>query len=192
MSPSNVTEEAPTSASGHAYARCVLRVLITGMSGTGKSSLIQELRRRGYAAYDADDDGFTEPRDHGAWGWRPDRVQELLDRDHGSVLFFSGCSEEQAQFDFDLRVLLRAPQAVMIERIRNRTTNSFGKQDAELSQILADRQLVEPLLLRTADLVIETTMPVAHVAELVLHRVTGRSAAFGPNVDTPRSHPGRG
>ena len=36
-----------------------MRILLTGMSESGKSTLVQELRRRGYAAYDADDDGFS-------------------------------------------------------------------------------------------------------------------------------------
>ena len=39
----------------------IVRVLLTGVSGTGKSSLVKELRRRGYVPYDADDDGFTHP-----------------------------------------------------------------------------------------------------------------------------------
>jgi hypothetical protein len=43
------------------------------MSGAGKSSLVLELRKRGYVAYDADDDGFSEPRQNGRWGWRADR-----------------------------------------------------------------------------------------------------------------------
>ena len=38
----------------------------TGVSGTGKSSLVKELRRRGYVAFDADDDGFTAPTADGA------------------------------------------------------------------------------------------------------------------------------
>jgi len=36
-----------------------MRVVLTGMSGSGKSTLVKELRLRGYAAYDADDDGFS-------------------------------------------------------------------------------------------------------------------------------------
>jgi len=36
-----------------------MHVLITGMPGTGKSSLVLELRKRGYVAYDADDGGFS-------------------------------------------------------------------------------------------------------------------------------------
>lgn len=35
-------------------------VLLTGMSGTGKSTVIGELARRGFAAVDTDDGGFIE------------------------------------------------------------------------------------------------------------------------------------
>jgi predicted ATPase len=36
------------------------RVLITGMSGTGKSSVIQELAARGYRAHDLDTPEWSE------------------------------------------------------------------------------------------------------------------------------------
>jgi hypothetical protein len=84
-------------------------VLLTGMSGAGKSALVHELRRRGYAAYDADEDGFSEPRGDGRWGWRADRVADLLARAPDRLAFFAGCSEEQVDLPFDLRVLLTAP-----------------------------------------------------------------------------------
>ena len=57
------------------------------MSGAGKSAVVAELRRRGCAAFDADDDGVIEPSVGGAWRWR--------------VLFFAGCSDEQSAFDWD-------------------------------------------------------------------------------------------
>ena len=57
-----------------------MHVLITGMSGVGKSTLVGELRERGYAAYDADDDGFAEPRADGRWGWRAAEVAESARR----------------------------------------------------------------------------------------------------------------
>ena len=148
-----------------------MRVLVTGMSGAGKSTLVQELRRRGHAAYDADDDGFSEPREDGRWGWRVDRVSKLLAADRDRPLFFAGCSEEQAVLPFDLRVLLTAPRSVLIERLRTRTTNAYGRDEAQLAQVLSDLDQVEPLLRDSADVLLETTRPPAELADRVLERV---------------------
>jgi hypothetical protein len=108
-------------------------VLLTGMSGTGKSTLVRELRQRGYAAHDAGE-GFAESRADGRWGWRAD----LLAHADG-LLFFAGCSEEQADLPFDFRVLLTAPRSVIMERLRSRTDNLYGRTDDQLAQLLADR-----------------------------------------------------
>lgn len=152
-----------------------MHVLITGMSGTGKSAVIGELRRRGYRAYDADDHGFSEPRAHGGWGWRIEMVRDLLARSEDDLLFFAGCSEEQALFDFDLRVLLTAPEPVIIERLRSRLSNSYGRGDGEMDRVLADLRSVEPLLCKTADLIVETTVPAGDVADRILERTDPRN-----------------
>jgi hypothetical protein len=145
-----------------------MRVLLTGMSGAGKSALVGELRRRGHAAYDADEDGFSEPRAGGRWGWRADRVAALLARDAGGLMFFAGCSEEQADLPFDYRVLLTAPRAVLVERLATRTGNAYGRAPGELAQVLTDLDEIEPLLRRSADLVLTTTAPPAQVADRLL------------------------
>ena len=145
-----------------------MRVLLTGMSGVGKSALVVELRARGYTALDADDDGFSEPRADGRWGWRADRVAQLLERERDGLLFFAGCSEEQAALPFDRRVLLTAPRTVIVDRLRTRATNGYGREDAELAQVLADLAEVEPLLRRSADLVLTTTEPVTQIADRLI------------------------
>jgi dephospho-CoA kinase len=153
-----------------------VRVLLTGMSGTGKSTLVQELRQRGVVAYDADDDGFSEPRGSGRWGWRRDAVAELLAGQRDGVLVFAGCSEEQADLPFDYRVLLTAPEAVLVTRLRTRSTNDYGRTDEELAQILADRAEIEPLLRRSADLVLTSTASPAQLADAVLAGIAERPA----------------
>ena len=154
-----------------------MRVLLTGMSGSGKSTLVQELRRRGFAAYDADDDGFSEPRADGRWGWRAGAVASLLaEIPDGDLLFFAGCSEEQIELPFDYRVVLAVPEDETMVRLRTRTSNAYGRKPAERSQVLADLAHVEPLLRRSADLVLSTTAPVAEVADRLLAHVADRAA----------------
>jgi hypothetical protein len=43
---------------GHSVS-AVARVLVTGMSGTGKTTVLNELRRRGHVTVDTDYDGWT-------------------------------------------------------------------------------------------------------------------------------------
>src|SRR3954447_20509137 len=94
----------------------VKRVLITGMSGTGKSSVVRELVARGYRAVDTDD-GWCEPLPDGRQRWREDAIAELLDRDDADLLFVAGCEQNQPRFypRFDHIILLSAPAETMLE-----------------------------------------------------------------------------
>jgi adenylate kinase family enzyme len=133
------------------------RVLVTGMSGTGKSSALAELGRRGYRVVDTDDPGWREYREdpepadelhRGEWLWVEDRMTELLDSDDGRSLFVQGCVPNQGKFydRFDAVVLLSAPADVILDRIAHRTTNDYGKTSEERAMILDDLANIEPLL----------------------------------------------
>jgi dephospho-CoA kinase len=147
----------------------VKRVLLTGMSGTGKSSVIHALSARGFKAVDTDD-GWCEPLADGRQRWREDAIGQLLDAEDAEVLFVAGCEENQVRFHprFDLIILLSAPVEVLAERLASRTTNSFGKAPGELDRVLDDLQTVEPLLREAATHEVRTTMPLGDVIAEVL------------------------
>lgn len=128
------------------------RVLLTGMSGTGKSSVTAQLLARGYTAIDTDD-GWGELQPDGRQRWREDAISALLAREDVPVLFVAGCEENMAAFlpQFDHVVLLTAPVETLLERLATRTNISFGKAPEELRRFLADVREVEPLLRAVAD-----------------------------------------
>jgi dephospho-CoA kinase len=152
----------------------VAKVLITGMSGTGKSSALVELARLGYRVVDTDDPGWREYHEYagsqdelhrGEWLWAEDRIAELLDADDERSLFVQGCVRNQGKFydRFDAVVLLSAPASVILHRIARRTTNDYGKSPLERAMILNDLQRVEPLLRATCTHELDASRPLEEV-----------------------------
>jgi dephospho-CoA kinase len=147
-------------------------VLITGMSGTGKSTALAELGRRGFRVVDTDDPGWKVQRDDGEPVWDENRIEALLAADDGRSLFVSGTVANQGAFydRFDAVVLLSAPAEVILERIESRTSNGFGKSPEERARVLADLAEVEPLLRAGCTVEIDAGRPlddvVAALAEL--------------------------
>lgn len=164
-------------------------MLVTGMSGTGKSAVLVELARRGHRVVDTDYGGFAEEVQssdgHGPEQlWREDRIDSLLRQHHEGVLFISGCVANQGRFysRFDAVVLLSAPTDVILERVAMRETNNFGKSDAERNRILHDLATVEPLLRAGATAEINTRAPLEEVVD-ALERIAHTVAR------APRSKP---
>ncbi len=146
------------------------------MSGTGKSSALLELARRGYRVVDTDDPGWTErsasPHEPGGgeYLWVEDRMTELLGLADPRTLFVQGCVRNQGKFydRFDAVVLLSAPPAVLLDRIERRTTNDWGKSREERELILHQLETIEPLLRAGCTHELDASRPLADVvADLV-------------------------
>jgi dephospho-CoA kinase len=141
-------------------------VLVTGMSGTGKSTLLAELERRGHRTVDTDvgdwiDRTGPEPL------WHEERIAALLAEPRVTPLFVAGTVANQGAFydRFDAVVLLSAPEDVILERIATRTTNPFGKDEADRDRIISDLRQFEPVLRRGAGHEIDTRVTVADAAD---------------------------
>ena len=141
-------------------------VLVTGMSGTGKSAVLAELEGRGHEVVDTD---------YGEWVdesgperlWREERIAALLDEHVAGTLFVAGCVANQGRFypRFDAVVLLSAPLEVILERVTTRESNDFGKTDDEREKIVRDLEEFEPLLRAGATNEIDTQASLDEVAD---------------------------
>ena len=155
------------------------RVLVTGMSGVGKSTVLTILASRGYRTVDLDDPGWSFEQ-AGPDGdleqlWDEGRVDTLLAAPTGTPLVLSGCARNQGRFydRLDAVLLLDVPEHVMLERIDGRTGNDFGKDPAQRARILADAAAVLPLLRRTSTAVVDATQSPEVVADVVAAHLAG-------------------
>lgn len=157
------------------------RVLITGMSGTGKSAVVRELIRRGYWAVDLDTPDWSEwvdvdpadqltPAEGKDWIWQEDRVRALLSRQDQGLLFVSGCAENmQRLFPLIERIiLLSAPAATIMERLGARSSDDYGSTDEERHKVGELIATIEPLLRQSADHEIDSSGPTPCTVDMIL------------------------
>lgn len=161
------------------------RILLTGMSGVGKSTVTSQLKAQGYPAVDLDDPAWSEWADttdgEGPsplwpgkdWVWREDRVHSLLATEDTDVLFVSGCASNQRTFHgrFDCVVLLTAPAPVMVERLTKRANNLYGKHPEEVARSLQFKDTVEPRLRAVTHLEVDTSAPLDEVVAAIINLV---------------------
>jgi shikimate kinase len=173
-------------------------VFITGISGSGKSAVCDELRRRGFDAHDTDgddnavwvnrrtgeavsassapqrSDGFLEEHE-----WRVVRGKvELLAKlsDDRPVFLCGSVANDREVWDlFSLVVFLAVDEQTLRQRLATRTTNDFGKSPTELQTILGWHKVIEPEYRRFGAIVVDATLPLGQVVDQVLAAATTRS-----------------
>jgi dephospho-CoA kinase len=156
------------------------------MSGTGKSTALLELRRRGFQVVDTDVPGWARWSDEaGGYVWREDRIAELLARDDGPTLFVSGTVSNQGRFydRFDAVVLLSAPAEVLLRRLETRATNDYGKTAEERALILGHLAEVEPLLRATCTHEVDAAQPIEDVVAQLVEIGEGMGGAKNASTD---------
>jgi len=115
--------------------------LVGGLSGAGKSSVYEELIRRGYLAISTDrawKQRTDRDRRYDNVGWDQQRAVSELQRSEPDVLFVCGSGSNRDRFlpYFTKIFNLRIDDDTMRRRLLERTNNGYGKQPEELELML--------------------------------------------------------
>ena len=154
--------------------------LIEGVSCTGKTSVCNELQRRGYhaihgdreLAYQGDPETGT-PTDSGTHEhhiWRIDKVKALVANQDEEVTFFCGGSRNFPKFInlFDSVFVLEVNLTTLNERLDGRPENEWGGKKSERERIVRLHQTKEDI--PKNGIIIDATAPIEHVVdEIVRH-----------------------
>jgi len=155
--------------------------LIEGLSGTGKTSVCNELQRRGYHAIHGDrelayqgDPETGEPTDdlaHEHHIWHVDKVKALVANQDEAVTFFCGGSRNFAKFIhlFDGVFVLEIDLDTLNRRLDERPDSEWGGGKP------TERELIARLHRTKEDIpnngiLIDATAPIAHVVDEIVRK----------------------
>ena len=155
--------------------------LIEGVSGTGKTSVCEELHRRGYVAIHGDRElryqgrpaPFPSPEirhEHNLWD--VEKVRRLAANQDDEVTFFCGGSRNFKQFlDLvDEVFILDVDAETLMERLDSRP-DDWGKSNTERELILHLHATKEDI--PSSGIVVDATQPLASVVDQILSHVRG-------------------
>jgi dephospho-CoA kinase len=168
-------------------------IFVTGISGSGKSAVWQELKARGYEAYDVDEDGMAKwhnndtgyihpkssvkshqrtPDFLAAHSWKVPRqeVEELAKQAKDKNIFLCGvvANEKEVWDLFGKVIALTVDEDTLKHRIQSRTNNDFGKSEHEFEQILGWQATVGEAYRKFGHVTLDATRPINQVVDDVV------------------------
>jgi adenylate kinase family enzyme len=152
--------------------------LVEGVSGTGKTSVCDELQRRGYQAIHGDrelayqgDPETGEPTDdftHEHHIWYVDKVKALVANQDEAVTFFCGGSRNFAKFIglFDGVFVLEVDIDTLHRRLDERPDSEWGGEPEERALVARLHQTKEDI--PQNGIPIDATAPITHVVDEIV------------------------
>lgn len=165
-------------------------VLITGMSGAGKSTIAEVLARRGLASLDADGDPFLArsvdldgnvvedeaipdfawlARHH--WAWDPSRLDELIRAAAPATLYVCGGAENELELvgRFTQVFLLELDEPTMLARLDAPSRDNDWGRIGDTREYLRRRlPVVQGRLRASGATPIDARQPLAQVVDAIL------------------------
>lgn len=156
--------------------------LIEGVSGTGKTSVAEQLIKRGYYAIDADEEigFFGDPNTHlptkdesvKDWLWNKDKFEIIVSKNK-DTMFICGGSMNQEDFTkfFSKIFTLQIDDETLKRRLKDRTNNEYGKHPEELARQLEWNKGVESWSKQRGTILIDATQSPDKVVDDILSNI---------------------
>jgi hypothetical protein len=182
-------------------------VLITGMSGAGKSTIAEVLARRGLTSIDADNDpllarsvdsdgnvvedpsvpDFAWLARH-SWEWDPARLDELIRAAAPATLYVCGGADNELEMAdrFTAVFLLELDEPTMLARLDAPSRdNDWGRIGDTREYLRRKLPVIQGRLRASGAIPIDARQPVGHVVDAILARTSA------VRVGNPSNQPAR-
>jgi len=145
--------------------------LISGLPGTGKTSVCAELQTRGHKAIDADR-AFGHQR-NADWLWDEEKIERVLDDNTSEEVFICGSASNRDKYisKFNKAFILYVDDQTLQHRLINRTNNNFGKDPDTLARQLERNRGVKEYSIKRGRLVIDATQSVEKIVDEILVKI---------------------
>ncbi len=166
-------------------------IFVTGISGAGKTTVREELSRRGLRAYDTDEDEIAQWRNKitgeitplvaaddrtpafiaaNDWIAHPERVRDLAWEGEQTTVFLCGSvgNDDEVWSFFTKVFVLSIDEDTMRRRLATRTSHDFGTKPHELEILLAWRRMIEDHYAGLGARIVDATRSPASVADEIL------------------------
>jgi hypothetical protein len=177
-------------------------VMITGMSGAGKSTIAAVLAQRGLVSIDADDDSVlarsVDPAGHvvedpaapdfawlaqHSWAWNPARLDELIQGAAPATLYVCGGAANELELAdrFTQVFLLQMDEPTMLARLDAPSRdNDWGRIGDTREYLRRRRPEYQDRLRAFGAIPIDARQPLDHVVDAILSHALAGSAASRP------------
>ncbi len=168
-------------------------IYITGLEGSGKSTLCEALKLRGYNAHDMDKekiaaihnnktglitdypknpaDRTAEWRTKNSWQIIASKFAELEKHSKDSTVFICGTAENEKRFlnRFSMVIALVVDDETIMDRLKNRLgTNNYGKNELELKTVINKQKTINEYYKTIGVYTIDASQKIEKIADEII------------------------
>lgn len=167
-------------------------IYITGVEGSGKTTICKALSAKGYTAIDIDEEGLSSRYDKDTWNrasalppanqssstwylereWKikPGELLKIKQPAQSEIVFVCGITDNFNEIKdiFDKIICLTLDEAAIRKRLATRTTNNFGKNAAELEYIFSKHEAYEEDNKDFGSIMVDASRSLAEVIDAIL------------------------